>query len=72
MACLPIIGIACAIIGIAFAIGALFIKRDPPKPKPTKIDIYVKDQGKPAVGKLPAPSDEWLKEYKKKQSETKD
>ncbi len=64
MACLPVIGIACAILGIAFAIAALLIKKDPPKPKPTKIDTYVKEEGKPALAELPAPSDEWIENYK--------
>ncbi len=69
MACIPVIGIICAIGGIGFAIASMFIKRDPPKPKPTKIDKYVKRQGKPTLAKFPAPSDEWVKNYRNKESE---
>lgn len=64
-ACIPIIGIVCAIVGIALAIASLFVHRDPPKPKPTKIDLYVQGTGGTFVNKLAKPSDKWLSDYHK-------
>eukprot|EP00794_Sanderia_malayensis_P000615 gene615-1277_t len=69
-ACIPIIGIVCAIIGIALAIAALFVHRDPPKPKPTKIDLYVEGSGGTFVNALTAPSAKWISDYKKKHPDT--
>ena len=64
-ACIPIIGVVCAIIGIALAIASLFVHRDPPKPKPTKVDIYVGGDGGAFVNNLPKPSDAWIEDYHK-------
>lgn len=64
-ACIPIIGIVCAIIGLALAIASLFIHRDPPKPKPTEIDKYVDGKGSNFVNALPKPSQTWLNNYHK-------
>ena len=66
LSCIPIIGIVCAIIGISLAIASLFVKRDPPKPKPTKVDLYVSGAGSSFVNKLPRPSQTWLDNYHKK------
>ena len=65
-AIIPVVGIVCAIIGIVLVIISLFVHRDPPKPKPTKIDIYLTSTGKPFVDSLPAPSAKWLADYHKK------
>jgi len=62
-ACIPVIGIVCAIIGLAFAIASLFVHRDPPKPKPTAIDLYVDGAGKTFVDGLKSPSTAWLSNY---------
>eukprot|EP00794_Sanderia_malayensis_P000611 gene611-1273_t len=70
VACIPIIGIVCAIIGIALAIASLFVSRDPPKPKPTKVDLYVEGSGGTFVNALTAPSAKWISDYKKKHPDT--
>ena len=62
-ACVPVIGIVCAIIGLALAIASLFVQRDPPEPKPTEIDLYVDGAGKAFVDGLKSPSDAWLSDY---------
>eukprot|EP00794_Sanderia_malayensis_P000614 gene614-1276_t len=69
-ACIPVIGVVCAIIGIALAIASLFVSRDPPKPKPTKVDIYVDGVGGSFVDALTAPSDTWISDYKEENPET--
>jgi len=63
VACIPVIGIVCAIIGLALAIASLFVHRDPPKPKPTEIDLYVDGDGKTFVDGLKSPSAAWLSDY---------
>ena len=65
-ACIPVIGIVCAIIGLALAIASLFVHRDPPKPKPTAIDLYVDGAGKNFTNGLTSPSAKWLSDYHKK------
>ena len=62
-ACIPVIGIVCAIIGLALAIASLFVNRDPPQPEPTEIDLYLDGDGKTFVDGLKSPSDDWLNEY---------
>eukprot|EP00794_Sanderia_malayensis_P000613 gene613-1275_t len=69
-ACIPVIGVVCAIIGIALAIASLFVSRDPPKPEPTKVDIYVDGVGGSFVDALTAPSDTWINDYKEENPDT--
>ena len=69
-ACIPIIGIVCAIIGLALAIASLFIHRDPPKPKPTAVDNYVSGAGATFANGLKSPSAAWLSDYHKKHPST--
>ena len=70
VACIPVIGIVCAIIGLALAIASLFVHRDPPKPKPTAVDIYVGGAGATFVNGLKSPSATWLSDYHKKHPST--
>ena len=53
----PIVGIACAIVGVILAIIGLFVGK--PKPEPTTAEQFVTNQGKEFLGSLPTPPEDW-------------
>ena len=52
----PIVGIACAIVGVILAIIGMFV--DKPKPEPSTAEKFVTNQGKEFLGSLPTPPEE--------------
>ena len=53
----PIVGIACAIVGVILAIIGMFV--DKPKPEPSTAEKFVTNQGKEFLGSLPTPPEDW-------------